>query len=112
MTNLKMKIKASFSFRELKLLSFYRDLVSEAMVSCYLVMYVTFSMVTLNSEIYLLSMTHAGIMVGFLIYLLIEGYGPISGAHMNPSVSFAHWLSGRITLVRGKYSYSNIMPIS
>jgi glycerol uptake facilitator-like aquaporin len=32
------------------------------------------------------------------LYLLIEVFGPLSGAHMNPAVSAAFWLRGELTL--------------
>ncbi|MDI3483222.1 MAG: hypothetical protein PWQ88_1093 [Candidatus Methanomethylophilaceae archaeon] len=32
--------------------------------------------------------------VGFILFALIETFGPISGAHFNPAVTLALWLSG------------------
>lgn len=96
------KMKTLFSVAELRTYTLYRDLVSEGIVSCYLVMFVTFALTTFNESLYSVNTTNIGIMVGFLIFLLIEGFGHISGGHMNPAVSWSMMLAGRITLIRGR----------
>ena len=96
-----MKWKEWLSARELKTLSFWRDVFSEFLSTGFLLLYVVLSMVTLNKSVYSVNMTYVGIMVGFMIFVLIEGHGPVS-AFMNPCASLAHCLAGRISLVRGK----------
>jgi len=71
-------------------------------VSSFLLLYVTLSMVVLDSSIYHVDMVYIGILVGFLVFVLIEGYGPVS-SFMNPSTCLAQCLVGRISIVRGKF---------
>jgi glycerol uptake facilitator-like aquaporin len=107
-----MNLKEWISVAEVKTLTFWRDVISEFMVSFFMLIYVTLAMVTLNSELYQIDMMHMGIMVGFMIFLLIEGYGPVSGL-MNPSTTLAHCLSSRISLIRGKYRpEANYRPVA
>ncbi|KAK2141327.1 hypothetical protein LSH36_1120g00019 [Paralvinella palmiformis] len=89
-----------FSLREFLLPSFYRDLFVEMLISSLLLLFITFSLTSISADLYRPSTTHIGLMVGFVIYLLIEGNGHLSGAHMNPVVTFAYCLDGRITCVR------------
>ena len=86
-------------------LIFFRDLCSEFLGSFFMVLFVAFLMVNLNEEVYQPSTLHAGITMGLNIFILIEALGPISGCHINPAVSLAWCLSGRISVVRGKYGH-------
>ncbi len=41
--------------------------------------------------------------MGFVVTILIEAFGPLSGAHMNPAVTVSMAASGIITITRGEY---------
>lgn len=82
-------------------LLFFRDCVSEFLGSFFMVLFVAFLMVSLNTELYKPNTFQAGVTMGLNIFILIEAFGPIS-CHINPTVSFAWCLSGRITVFRGK----------
>ncbi|KAK2169335.1 hypothetical protein LSH36_11g11003 [Paralvinella palmiformis] len=98
-----MKWEDWYSVREVKTVSFWRDIFSEFLVSSFLLLYVTLSMVVLDSSIYHVDMVYIGILVGFLVFVLIEGYGPVS-SFMNPSTCLAQCLVGRISIVRALIS--------
>ncbi|MCP5074679.1 MAG: aquaporin family protein [Rhodobacteraceae bacterium] len=47
---------------------------------------------------------------GAILYVLITIFGPVSGAHFNPAVTFAFWLRGRISLPDSlKYTVGQIV---
>ncbi len=77
-------------------------MMAEIMASFCLLMVVTFSLTTFSQPLYSPTTTHIGLMAGFTIYLLIEAFGPISGANMNPAITLAMMLAGRISFIRGK----------
>jgi len=57
--------------------------------------------VTLNPDLYHVSMTHIGIWAALVVFLLVEGYGPMSGAYVSPANTFARLVAGRLTPARG-----------
>ena len=82
---------------------FWRDVVVEVICSGMLLAYILFTFVTFNEGLYTPNTTSVGIMVGFWVMLLIEAFGPISGCHMNPAVTFTMVLLRRISVIRGTY---------
>ncbi len=96
---------------ELKSPSLYKDLAAEAMLSTCLLFIVNFSTTTFNPDIYFPTTTHIGLMAGFTIYLLVEGFAHISGANMNPAISYAQMLVGRISAIRGKLLNPTVIKI-
>ena len=88
-------------FREIRSLLFWRDVLAEVTATFYMMVFVTFSMVSLDKDIYKPSTPLVGLMVGLVIFLLIEAYRPISGGHLNPCVSFAAAIMKRISVIRG-----------
>ena len=93
-------------FREIRSLLFWRDVCVEVIGTFYMMVFVTFSMVSLDKDIYKPTTPLVGLMVGLVIFLLIEAYRPISGGHLNPCVSFAAAIMKRISVVRGVYMRS------
>ena len=91
------------NFSEIKSLVFWRDVFAEVTATFYMMVFVTFSMVSLDKDIYKPSTPLVGLMVGLVIFLLIEAYRPISGGHLNPCVSFAATITKRIGVIRGEY---------
>jgi len=86
--------------RDLKSVVFWRDCAAELLTSAMLMMFVCMALVTNNPEHYKPNITHVGLMVGFVVFLIVEGYGPYSGAHMNTAVTLALFLMGKISIVR------------
>lgn len=95
----------SFAFRasqrDLRNLVFWRDVTSELLVVTILMTIITLVLISNDDKIYPFTTTHVGLFASFLVYLLIEGYGPFSGAIMNPAVAFSLWIDGKISLARG-----------
>ena len=94
--------RKTFGFREVKSSRFYVDTVSEGMVTCGLMIPTVFSLTTLNRDLYTPNTPAIGLLAGFVIYLLAESFGPISGGFMNPAITFSHMLAGRMSFIRGK----------
>jgi len=72
----------------------------ELICSALLVMFICMVLVTNNTEVYKPNITHAGLMIGFVVFLLIEGYGPYSGANMNTAVTLSLVLMQQISIAR------------
>lgn len=89
------------SLRDLRNPVFWRDVASELLVVTVLMTIIIFVLISNNEKVYPITTTHLGLFAGFLVFVLIEGYGPISGAHMNPAASFSLWVAGNISLARG-----------
>lgn len=79
---------------------FWRDAVVEGVVCTLLTIFVMLILITNKPEHYTPNTTHFGVFVAFVIYVLLEGYGPICGATLNPAVSISLCASGHITLLR------------
>ena len=43
--------------------------------------------------------------MGFVVTVLIEAFGDIGGAHMNPAVTVSMAIANQITILRGKLQY-------
>lgn len=79
---------------------FYRDVFVECVVCAYVMACVIWALMTLHVTSYKPNTTHFGLFAGFIIMLLIEAYGPISGAPLNPAGCWGFFLAGRISLAR------------
>ena len=89
---------------ELSTLLFWRDVVAETIATGFMLVFVMFSAVSLDLKLFEPNPATNGLMIGLVIFYLIEAFRPISGGHLNPAVSMAGVTLGRITLVRGKLS--------
>jgi len=90
---------------ELKSPLFWRDVFMEFLVTTILMIFVMLVVITNNEDHYKPNSTHLGLFAGFLVFLLIEGYGPFCGALMNPAATFALGVAGHISPFRG-YNFS------
>lgn len=81
---------------------FWRDVFIETLVCMFIECCVVWALVTCNKDMYVPGTTHFGLFAGFFIYALIEGYGPISGAPMNPAGCWGFFLAGRMSAARSK----------
>jgi glycerol uptake facilitator-like aquaporin len=79
---------------------FYRDVFIETILCGIVECCVIWALTTLNKAMYIPSTTHFGLFAGFFIYVLIEGYGPVSGAPMNPAGVWGFFLAGRMSAAR------------
>lgn len=88
------------SLKDLRSAVFWRDVFSEMLVTTVLMAFVALVVIS-NNDHYHLNTTHFGFFALVAVYLLIEGYGPISGATMNPAAAFSLWLAGKISIAKG-----------
>ena len=79
---------------------FYRDVVVECILCAYVICLVIWCLVTLIPAAYEPSTTHFGLFAGFFIMYVIEAYGPVCGAPINPAGVWGFFLAGRISLAR------------
>jgi glycerol uptake facilitator-like aquaporin len=87
-------------FGELTSPIFWKDVVMEGVACVVLMISVVLILITLNPAAYKPNVLHFGLFASFFVYLLIEGYGPINGAHLNSAASFAMCVAGHITPLR------------
>ena len=75
------------------------QILSEYLGSLFLVMAAIAPIILFNqvlgAEINL-TILAGGLAIGFILFTLVEIFGPISGAHFNPAVSLAMVLGGKI----------------
>ncbi len=50
--------------------------------------------------------------VGFILFVLIEMFGPISSAHFNPAVSIAMAVSGQMRWGERQSTFSRRLPVA
>ena len=81
---------------------FYMELVVEGILCAYVMCLVIWCLNTLNAAAYSPNTTHFGLFAGFFIMYVIEAYGPITGAPINPAGVWGFFLAGRISLARSK----------
>lgn len=81
---------------------FYMELFIECVLCAYTMACVIWCLMTLHPESYSPSTTHFGLFAGFIIMLLIEAYGPLTGAPINPAGCWGFFIAGRISLARSK----------
>lgn len=90
------------SMEELRSATFWREVLAEGLATMTLIFFITLLLVTNDLNHYKPNTTHGGLFAGFLVCMLVEGFGPISGAHMNPAVSLGLFVVGHITGARCK----------
>src|SRR6218665_699500 len=93
------------SLEEIKTATFWREVIAEGMAPLTLIFFITLCMISNDPTHYKPNTTHAGLFAGFLVCMLVEGYGPISGAHMNPAVSLGLFVVGHISGARRKHHF-------
>lgn len=81
--------------------TFWRDVISEIFVSAFLLTFLTFNQIN-YFEWWNVNPTHVGLVMGFIVFVLVESFGHIGGAHMNPGVTFIMFCRGDISLIKGK----------
>jgi len=83
---------------------FWRDVALEFVVCVLVECCVIWVLTTLRREMYQPSTTHIGLFAGFLVYAVIEGYGPVTGAPVNPACCWGFFLAGRMSAARSNYT--------
>ena len=76
--------------------------MTEIICTFFLLLYITFNSVSLDTNTYMPSATHAGLTLALVVPLMIEAFGPISGCYMNLGITFGAFLKRRMSVVRCK----------
>ena len=84
---------------------FWRDVVIEFVICSFVECCVIWVLSPLRKDMHQPSTTHIGLFAGFFIYAIIEGYGPVNGAPVNPAVCWGFFLAGRMSAARSKYEW-------
>jgi glycerol uptake facilitator-like aquaporin len=90
------------SLNDLRSPVFWRDVFAELLAVTILMTMVALVVISNNEEHYKITTTHLGLFALVLVYLLIEGFGPINGTHLNPTGSVSLFIAGKISFARGK----------
>lgn len=93
---------------EVRSAPFWRDVFGEILASFYLMSIQCTINLGWGRTIVKGSDMQNNLAMGGGIFVLIEGFGQYGGAHMNPAVSIAFLVDGRITLLRSKFSLSQL----
>lgn len=88
------------SIAEVKTATFWREVLAEGLATLTLVFFLVLLLISNDRNHYSPNTTHGGLFAGFLVCMLVEGFGPISGAHMNPAVSLGLFIVGHISAAR------------
>lgn len=83
--------------------SFYRDVAGEVVSSFYLMSIQCAIVLGWGDPVVKGSLLQAYLAIGCAIFVLIEAFGQYGGAFMNPAVTVAFLLDGRISIFRSKY---------
>lgn len=78
------------------------EVLVEYILCTFVSIIVIWALTTINPARYNPSSTHFAIFAGVAIIALIEGYGPLCGAPVNPVGVWGFLIVGRISLVKGK----------
>jgi len=101
-----LRARRWFSFtkarQELRDPLFWHDVLVETVLCMFSMCSVIWVGVTCDPSDYKPSVLHFGIYAGFFIFVLIEGWGPLGGASVNPARTWACFICGRLTPLRGK----------
>ena len=85
---------------------FWRDVISEIFVSAFLLIFLTFNQVHYFSW-WRATPTHVGLVMGLTVFVLVESFGHIGGAHMNPGFTLIMFCRGDICLLKGTIFFFN-----
>jgi glycerol uptake facilitator-like aquaporin len=89
------------SINDLRSVLFWKDVAAELLTVTVLMTTIVLVLITTNEEHYKINTTHLGLYATVVVYLLLEGYGPINGGvHLNPAASFSLFLAGKISLAK------------
>jgi glycerol uptake facilitator-like aquaporin len=91
----------AWSLKDLSSSLFYRDVFSEFLLCLIILFYVGLVVITNNPGFYSPNTTTFGVFVCFIVYAMLEGWGPFGGAHLNPSATFSFMLCGRVSIAKG-----------
>lgn len=92
------------SINDLRSVLFWKDVAAELLTVTVLMTTIVLVLITTNEEHYKINTTHLGLYATVVVYLLLEGYGPINGGvHLNPAASFSLFLAGKISLAKGQF---------
>jgi glycerol uptake facilitator-like aquaporin len=91
----------AWSWKDLSNPLFWRDVFAEFLLCLIILFYLGLCLITNNPALYTLSTTHFGVFTCFIVYSMLEGWGPFGGAHLNPSATFSFMLCGRVSLAKG-----------
>ncbi len=94
--------------KEVKTAEFWRDVIAEGLATFFLVavqcaLPLTWSDTTLQ----LGNVVQVALGMGFVVTVLIEVFGEMGGAHMNPAVTISMMLTTKVTCLRGKCAYND-----
>lgn len=81
---------------------FWVEFLVEFILCTSILTLVIWASTTLDNSVYKPSTTHFGLFAVFEVAAVLEGYGPLSGASINPAGVWGFFVAGRISLVRGK----------
>jgi len=79
---------------------FWRDVAVEFLVCMVVECCVVWVLTTLRLDMYQPSTTHIGLFAAFLVFAVVEGYGPVSGAPVNPACCWGFFLARRMSAAR------------
>jgi len=82
---------------------FWRDVALEFIICSFVECCIIWLLTTLRPELYQISTTHLGLFVGFFVYAILAGYGPVNGALINPVCCWGIFLAGRMSAAKSKY---------
>ena len=85
--------------QELRSLELWRSIISECLATFLLTFLVCGSCIPWNGNSP--SYVGVGIVTGVGVTTLTHGFGPISGAHLNPAMTVAHVVLKKVSLLRG-----------
>lgn len=88
------------SIDEIKTATFWMEVVAEGLATLFLIFFISLVMISNDKTHYTPNTTHAGLFAGFLVCMLVEGFGPICGCHMNPAVSLGLFIVGHISAAK------------
>ena len=80
---------------------FWRDALSELLCSTFLLIFLTFNQIE-YFDWWRPTPTHVGLVMAFIVCVLVESFGHIGGAHMNPGVTLIMFCRGDISVIKGK----------
>ena len=91
---------------EIKTAVFWRDVTQEAITSLILLSFLMGNMMTFAFVgDWVPTPTHIGLVMGLLVFILVQSFGPYGGANMNPGITFVFFCRGDLKFVKGNCSF-------